>query len=163
MTVGTKYIRRINWVLAVVKKCSRSTWEGKAAEVLWWHWNIPGSHRTPSQGLSGAAAGWEGELVHFSAAPPAAHTGIRKDVLPISSTILCSRWLAGDAPVLLGHHAAPSRDQRRSSPWNSGLILPPVPEDWVWYWWCFAALSPQRDPWCFGREEPDRCGARRKR
>lgn len=33
MTVGTKNVKRINCVLAVVRKYSRSTWEGKAAEV----------------------------------------------------------------------------------------------------------------------------------
>lgn len=132
---------------------------------VWWHRNIPGSHRTPSQGFSGAAAGWEGELVqalHFSAAHPAAH--IRKDVLPagflfpsgrrfpISSTILCSSWQAGDAPLFLGHHCVPSRNQRRSSLWIQ-----------TWFCrWCQrieacigAALLP-----CLSRGIPDVLGGR---
>lgn len=119
------------------EQCSR-TWEGTAAEVAL---ECPRTTQsTPSQALSGAAAAWEGELVQAlpsSAAHPIARTGIRKDVLPAGFLFPSGRQFPIPAPPsaaadrlgMLLSFCAPSRSHKRSSPWNSGLVLPLVSED----------------------------------
>lgn len=158
---GTKNMKRIN-----SEQCSR-TWEGTAAEVAL---ECPRTTQsTPSQALSGAAAAWEGELVQAlpsSAAHPIARTGIRKDVLPagflfpsgrqfpIPSTTLCCCWQAGDAPVLLcsqqeSQEILTLEFRLSSASGVRGLSLVLV---------VLCSLVSSEGSWCFGREEPDRCG-----